>query len=94
MRVVVCAEKNGNDGIIFELAESTSASDIPSAHKTEEKDIGPRTILVKYPNSYFQISEQIPLVKRLIDREFVENRDEKTYVIGRHRGLEKIWQKL
>lgn len=91
MRVIVQIEEIQNEGIIFELAESTSASDVPSGYKFEDDDIGPRRIQIKYPKIGQPISNQTPQMKRLIDPKFVENRDEKAYVIGRWRELVKIW---
>lgn len=83
MRIVVSVEVVKDGGIVFDLAESTSARDIPSGQTYEETDIGPRMIQVKYTKPNQPIARQIPLEKRLTDDTFEGDRAENTYVIGR-----------
>ena len=91
IRVVVKIEHTDNGSVILDLAESTSAIDIPTGQVIEEPDIGPRMIKVKYPYPHLPISRQFPLIKRLIDSDYVGKVEEKTYLIGRHRRLEPLW---
>ncbi len=91
MRLVVAIEWVGNEGSLFELAESTSARDLPRGQNIEEDDIGPRIIQVLYPQPEQLISRQSPQKKRMVDRNFKVDALEKTYVIGRHRRLCELW---
>jgi hypothetical protein len=79
------------EGIVFELAESTSARDIPSGQTYEEMDIGPRIIQVKYPKPDQPIDKQTPLKKRLIDDTFKQDKAERSYIIGRCQAFEQLW---
>ena len=78
-----------DDAIIFEAAESTSATDIPAGQTEEENDIGPRRILLKYPHPDLPIAKQTPLKRRGIDPQFAPDADEKTYLIGRYQLLNR-----
>jgi hypothetical protein len=91
MRIAMNIEAVEDDGVIFELVESTSAGDIPSGKTREEPDIGPRIIHVKYMKSNWPISKQTPLWKRSHESTFKEDRAESTYVIGRYRELDQLW---
>lgn len=89
MRIVV-REVVRDEGIIFEVAESTSARDIPMGQTGEEDDIGPRIIQMKYEKPNQPIARQSPLKKRLVDGAF-EKDSEKEYVIGRYQEIEQLW---
>ena len=78
-----------DDAIIFEAAESTSATDIPAGQTEEENDIGPRRILLNYPHPDLPITKQTPLKRRVIDPQFAPDADEKTYLIGRYQLLNR-----
>jgi hypothetical protein len=91
MRIVVNVDVVKDGGIVFEVAESTSARDIPSGQTKEEADIGPRIIQVKYPKPNEPIAKQSPLKNRLVDDAFEEDRAESEYVIGRCREIEQLW---
>ena len=91
MRIVVNVDVVKDGGIVFEVAEPTSARDIPSGQKREEVDIGPRIIQVKYLKPNESIAKQSPLKKRLVDDAFDEDRAESEYVIGRCREIELLW---
>ncbi len=83
MRILMRLEA-GSDGLIFHLAESTSASDIPNGHTREETDIGPRVIQVKYAQPARPISAQAPLWKRETQDTFQPSENESTYIIARY----------
>jgi hypothetical protein len=91
MRIVVRVDVVKDEGIVLEVAESTSARDIPLGQAREEADIGPRIIQVKYPKANEPIAKQSPLEKRLVDNAFEEDRMEREYVIGRCREIEQLW---
>jgi len=91
IRIVVNVDVVKDGEIVFEVAESTSARDIPSGQTREEADIGPRIIQVKYPKPYEPIAQQSPLKKRMVDDAFEEDRAESGYVIGRCREIEQLW---
>ncbi|MCP5096976.1 MAG: hypothetical protein GY943_15615 [Chloroflexi bacterium] len=88
MRIVMQASAECDDGLILMLAESTSATDIPSNYAYEEADIGPRIIQLKYPKPYQAIAHQNPLKKRLIDDSFEEDNAESSYGVGRWVALD------
>lgn len=90
MRIVANIEVVEDEGIVFELAESTSARDIPSGQTCEETDIGPRIIQVKYTKPNWPIAKQTPLKKRLIDGTFKKDRAESLYIIGRYQEFEQL----
>jgi hypothetical protein len=87
MRIVVASEPGPDGGLVLVLAESTSGSDVPAGHIVEEPDIGPRIIRVLYPQPVLPISAQSPLRKRQSDEDYLEEKTEKTYAIGRYRDL-------
>jgi hypothetical protein len=87
MRIVIKTEMVQEDGIIFHLAESTSASDIPTGCIHQEDDIGPRIIQVKYQNPDQPISLQTPLWKKESQETFQPEENENTYLIGRYLTL-------
>jgi hypothetical protein len=84
MRIVAQTENAAEDGIIFHLAESTSASDTPAGGMVEENDIGPRIIQVKYPQRKVPISKQLPLWKKESEIAYRQDENESTYFIGRY----------
>ena len=91
IRIVANVEVVEGEGIVFELAESTSARDMPMGQMCEEIDIGPRIIQVKYPKPDQPIVKQTPLKKRLIDDTFKEDKAERSYIIGRYQAFEQFW---
>lgn len=88
MRIVADIDIGADDGVIFTLAEATSASDIPAGQIREETDIGPRIIQIQFAKPDQPIAEQTPLRKRLIDDMFQADEAENAYVIGRYRKLD------
>ena len=88
---IVAGVGNGEDGrLIFHLAESTSAPDIPVGETEEEADIGPRRLQVCYPAPQQPISEQMPLRKRLHDPTYKTEPEETTYLLGRFITLDRF----
>lgn len=78
-----------NDGsAAFDLAESTSARDIPKGREIEENDIGPRMIQVHYPEPERPICEQSPAQMGPEER-FTPGSDESSYILGRLKKLER-----
>ena len=76
-----------NDGsAVFDLAESTSARDIPKGREAEESDIGPRMIQVQYPDPERPICEQSP-VQQGPEERFTPGSDESSYILARLRKL-------
>lgn len=91
IRIVANVEVVEDEGIVLELAESTSARDIPTGQTREDIDIGPRIIHVKYTKPDQPIVKQTPLKKRLIDDKFKEDKAERLYIIGRYQAFEQFW---
>ena len=75
-----------DNSITLEMAESTSAKDIPNGLPTEEDDIGPRLIQVHYPKPDLPISQQSPSQKGPINR-FTPESNESGYFLGRLKVL-------
>ncbi len=90
IRILASAQMAQGDGLILHLAESTSATDIPSGQVTEEPDIGPRLIQVTYPEPHFPIHAQMALRKRLADGEYHTEPEERRYILGRLRALDRL----
>jgi hypothetical protein len=90
IRIVASAETAKEGGVILDLAESTSARDIPLGQASEEADIGPRLIQVRYPEPNSPISKQTPLRRRLGEDEFRADREERVYSLGRFRALDQF----
>jgi len=90
IRIVAGVGTAEDGGVILSLAESTSARDILSGQASEEDDIGPRLLQVKYPEPDNPISEQTPLWKRLSEKEFRAERTESVYVLGRLGALDQL----
>ncbi len=88
IRVVVRAAVPGS-GLILDLAESTSASGVPCGLAAEEADIGPRLIQVMYTEPERPVEEQMPLLRRPEDDAFEAEAQERAYVIGRFRALDR-----
>ena len=85
-RLVVRMNAMDDGSAMLDLAESTSARDIPKGREIEENDIGPRMIQVQYPEPEQPICEQSPVQKGPEER-FTPNSDESSYVLGRLRKL-------
>jgi len=83
MRIVINIQPLHAGGLIFQLAESTSASDIPTYHTRVETDIGPRFIELLYRAPDQPIGSQTPLVRRLSEPEFRQDHQESSFLIGR-----------
>ena len=76
----------GDGSIVLDLAESTSARDIPKGREIEENDIGPRMIQVQYPEPERPIREQSP-VQMGPEERFTPGSDESSYILGRLKKL-------
>ena len=85
-RLVVRMNAVDDGSAVLDLAESTSARDIPGGREIEEDDIGPRMIQVRYPEPEQPICDQSPVQTGPEDR-FTPNSDESSYIIGRLRKL-------
>jgi hypothetical protein len=90
MRMVARTERVEGAGIILQLAESTSATDIPSGQAGQEPDIGPRLIQVEYPQPNRPIHQQMPSRKRLYDDGYHPEPEERKYILGRLRALDHL----
>jgi hypothetical protein len=90
IRVVAQTEAAEGDAVVVHLAESSSAIDIPCGQAKEEADIGPRLIQVKYAQPARPIHKQTPLRKRLCDHEYRTEPDERVYVLGRLKALDRL----
>jgi hypothetical protein len=85
-RLVIRVDAMDDGSAVFDLAESTSARDIPTGRETEETDIGPRVIHVQYPEPRRPICEQSPVQKGPEER-FTPGSDESSYILGRSKIL-------
>jgi hypothetical protein len=90
-RLVVRVNSMDDGSAVFDLAESTSARDIPKGREIEESDIGPRLIQVQYPEPERPICEQSPVQKGPEER-FILGSDESSYILGRLKKL--AWDAL
>jgi hypothetical protein len=81
-RLVIRAYAVDDGSAVFDLAESTSARDIPKGREIEETDIGPRMIQVQYPEPKRPICEQSP-VQKGPEKRFTPGSDESSYILGR-----------
>jgi hypothetical protein len=90
MRIVAATEPTSGGALILQLAESTAAPGIPCGQAGEEADIGPRLIQVTYPAPQRPVHQQTPLRKRLSDVEFAAQAEERGYVLGRLRALDRL----
>jgi len=90
-RLVVRINAMDDGSVVFDLAESTSARDIPKGREIEENDIGPRMIQVQYPEPERPICEQSPVQKGSEER-FTPGSDESSYILGRLKKLK--WDAL
>jgi hypothetical protein len=88
IRIVANAEPAEGGAIILNVAESTSATDIPLGQAGEDPDMGPRFLQVKYPESSQPIHEQSPLRRPLSEDGFMADREERRYVLGRLKALD------
>lgn len=86
-RLVVRVNAMDDGSTVLNLAESTSARDIPKGQEIEENDIGPRMIQVQYPEPERPICEQSPVQKGPEER-FTPGSDESSYILGRLKKLE------
>lgn len=73
---------------VFDLAESTSARDIPKERGIEENGIGPRMIQVHYPQPERPICEQSP-VQMGPEERLIPGNDESSYILGRLKKLKR-----
>ena len=89
IRIVVGAAAAPEDGLVLDLAESISARGVPSGLVAEEADIGPRLIEVRYPEPERPIGEQTPLRRCPGEGTFQAAVEEKRYVFGRYRELDR-----
>lgn len=85
-RLVIGIHTTADGSAVFDLAESTSARDVPKGRKIEESDIGPRMIQVQYPEPKRPICEQSPVQKGPEER-FTPGSDESSYILGRLKTL-------
>ena len=85
-RLVVRMNAMDDGSAVLDLAESTSARDIPKRRAVEETDVGPRMIQVRYPEPEQPICDQSPVQKGPEER-FTPNSDESSYILGRLRKL-------
>jgi hypothetical protein len=86
IRLVVRTNAMDDGSVVFDLAESTSARDIPKGREIEEIDIGPRMIQIQYPEPERPIGEQSP-VQMGPEERFTPGSDESSYILGRLKEL-------
>jgi hypothetical protein len=83
IRIVASIEQpTGVEGVLLNLAESTSASDTPVDQIHHESDIGPRLIQARYPEPGSSIREQVPGLKRSAELAFQPASAESLYILG------------
>jgi hypothetical protein len=93
IRIVIAAvtgaAAGAGGGLVLDLAESISARGVPSGLAAEEADIGPRLIQVRYPEPERPVGEQTPLRRCPGEGAFQAAVEEKRYVFGRYRELDR-----
>jgi hypothetical protein len=90
IRLVEGIEWTPDGAAILHLVESISAAGIPTGQDTEEVDIGPRRLQVRYPLRNLSIAEQVPLRRAGSSGPFEADEMECLYVVGRFRALDRL----
>ena len=86
IRLVARINAMSDGSAVFDLAESTSARDIPKGREIEENDIGPRMIQVQYLEPERPICKQSP-VQMGPEERLIPGNDESSYILGRLKKL-------